>query len=269
MARRKKPKSTAIPLIIQQNTQAASPVAPVALLIDGENVIAPDLIAYILDEAGKMGSVVIRQVYGNWTAPSMQPWKEMMTHYALESKGNVQTNPGRNATDIALVIEAMDLLYRGVKHFCLVAGDSDYVPLVLRLRQDECTILGIGMPNASQTLREACNKFLTIEQLKPRAAASPSKVVSSTSSKPAYSVEELSTLLTKAYLHNAKEGGNEWILLSALGKALRDLNPHFQETYGKKRLSTIIEQCPALFETRQRKTEKGHIDEVRLRKHSC
>jgi NYN domain len=262
MARRKKPKSTAIPSIIQQNTLAASPVA---LLIDGENVIAPDLIAHILVEAGKMGGVVIRQIYGNWVTPSMQPWKEMMTHYALEPRGNIQTNPGRNATDIALVIEAMDLLYRGVRHFCLVAGDSDYVPLVHRLRQDGCVILGIGMPNASQALREACNKFLTIEQLTPHAASSPSKVVSSTSSKPAHSIEGLSTLLTKAYCHDVMKSGDEWILLSALGKALRDLNPHFQETYGKKRLSTIIEQCPALFETRQRKTEKGHIDEVRLR----
>lgn len=262
MARKNKAKNPAAPPIIQQHSPANSSVAPVALLIDGENVIAPELIAHILVEASKMGGVVIRQVYGNWAAPSMQPWKEIMTHYVLEPRGNVQTNPGRNATDIALVIGAMDLLYRGVRHFCLVAGDSDYVPLVLRLRQDGCTILGIGMPNASQALREACNKFLTIEQLKPHAAASPSKVVSS---KPAYSVEELSTSLTKAYLHNAKESGNEWILLSALGKALRDLNPHFQETYGKKRLSTIIEQCPALFETRQRKTEKGHIDEVRLR----
>ncbi len=259
MARSKKPKSTTVPLIIQQNTLAASPVA---LLIDGENVIAPDLIAHILAEAGKMGGVVIRQVYGNWTAPSMQPWKEMLTHYVLEPRGNVQTNSGRNATDIALVIGAMDLLYRGVRLFCLVAGDSDYVPLVLRLRQDGCTILGIGMPNASQALKEACNKFLTIEQLMPHAAASPSKIVSS---KPAYSIEALSTLLTKAYLHNVKQSGNEWILLAALGKALRDIAPNFQATYGKKRLSILIEECPGLFETRQRKGGKGQIDEVRLR----
>jgi hypothetical protein len=150
MARRNGSKKTTTPVIIQQNTLAASSVAPVALLIDGENVITPDLIAHILVEAGKMGGVVIRQVYGNWTAPSMQPWKEMMTHYELEPKGNGQANLGRNATDIALVIGAMDLLYRGVRHFCLVAGDSDYIALVLRLRQEGCTILGIGMPNASQ-----------------------------------------------------------------------------------------------------------------------
>ncbi len=262
MARKNKSKNSAAPPIIQQHSPTNSPVAPVALLIDGENVIAPDLIAYILVEASKMGGVVIRQVYGNWAAPSMHLWKEIMTHYALEPKGNIQTNPGRNATDIALVIEAMDLLYRGVRHFCLVAGDSDYVPLVLRLRQDGCTILGIGMPNASQTLREACNKFLTIEQLKPHVAASPSKAVSS---KPAYSLEELSTLLTNAYLHVAKESGKNWILLSALGKALKDLTPNFRDTYEKKKLSALIEQCPGLFVMQQRKVGKGQITEVRLR----
>lgn len=253
-------------MIIQQNTLTASPVAPVALLIDGENVIAPDLIAHILVEAGKMGGVVIRQVYGNWTAPSMQSWKEMLTHYALEPIGNFPANAGRNATDIALVIGAMDLLYRGVRHFCLVAGDSDYVPLVLRLRQDRCTILGIGMPNASQALREACSRFLTTEQLTPNTAPSTPTIASFTSLPTAHTVKGLSTLLTEAYQHVAKKNGGEWILLSALGKALRDLNPHFQETYGKKRLSTLIEQCPGLFETRQRKVGKGQITEVRLRK---
>ena len=266
MARKNKSKNSAAPPIIQGNTQDASPVAPVALLVDGENVIAPDLIAYILVEASKMGGVVIRQVYGNWAAPSMQPWKEMMIHYALESKGNVQTNSGRNATDIALVIGAMDLLYRGVRNFCLVAGDSDYVPLVLRLRQDGCTILGIGMPNASQALREACNKFLTIEQLTPHAASSISKVVSATLPATSRPIEELSTLLTKAYLHVAKESGTDWIFLSALGEALKDLTPNFQEIFGKKKLSVLIGRCPGLFEAQQRKTEKGHIDEVRLRK---
>src|SRR5437588_11910496 len=105
MARRKKSEAPATAPVIQQNTLASSPVA---LLIDGENVIAPDMIAYILVEAGKMGGVVIRQVYSNWTAPSMHPWKEMMTHYALEQMGNIPANAGHNATDIALVIGAMD-----------------------------------------------------------------------------------------------------------------------------------------------------------------
>ena len=262
MARNKRTKTTATTSLTPQNTLAASPVA---LLIDGENVIAPDMIAHILAEAGKMGGVMIRQVYGNWAAPSMNPWKEMMTHYALEKMGNVPANAGRNATDIALVIGAMDLLYRGVKYFCLVAGDSDYIPLVLRLRQDKCTVLGIGMPNASRALREACNRFLTTEQLVPHTASSKSTIPSPTSLPTTYSMEKLSTLLTDAYLQIKKKSENEWILLASLGKALRDRNPNFQDTHGKKKLSTLIAQHSDIFEVRLRKVGKGQIAEVRLR----
>src|SRR2546421_12448071 len=77
--------------------------------------------------------------------------------------------------------------------------------------------------------------------------------------------EELSILLTDAYLQVVKKGGNEWILLSVLGKSLRDLNPNFQETHGKKKLSLLIEQCPGIFETRLRKVGKGQTAEVRIR----
>jgi len=258
--RKKKPKTTATLPIIQQDILVASSVAPVALLIDGENTIVPDLIAQILVEAGNMGGVTIRQVYGNWAAPSMQPWKETMTYYGLEPIGNGQKNTGRNATDIALVIGAMDLLHRGFRHFCLVAGDSDYVPLVFRLRQSECIVLGIGLPSASHALKDACSRFLTTGQLVPHVASSISP--------PTPSVESLTSLLTSAYLLNANKSEKEWIPLAALGVTLRDLNPHFQEIYGKQSLSAMINQYPDLFEVRQRETEKGHTDEVRLRKQS-
>jgi len=260
--RRKKSKTTAAASPIQQNTLAASPVA---LLIDGENVIAPDMIAHILVEAGKMGGVVIRQVYGNWTSPSMHPWKEMMTHYALEQMGNVSANAGRNATDIALVIGAIDLLYRGVRQFCVAVGDSDFRSPVLRMGQDGCIVLGIGMSNASRTLKEACNMFLTTEQLTPHSASPKSTIPSPTSLPTTRSREELSILLTDAYLQVAKKSGNEWILLAVLGKSLRDLNPNFQETHGKKKLSLLIEQCPGIFETRLRKVGKDQTAEVRIR----
>jgi NYN domain len=262
MASRKKSKTTVTTSLNLQNTLAAYPVA---LLIDGENVIAPDMIAHILVEAGKMGGVVIRQVYGNWAAPSMHRWKEMMTHYELKQMNNVPANAGRNATDIALVIGAMDLLHHGVRHFCLVAGDSDYLPLVLRLRQNECTVLGIGMPDASHALKEACNRFLTTEQLIPHTASPKSMIPPPTSLPTTCSMEELLTLLTDAYLQLKEKNENEWILLSTLGKALRDLNPNFQDTHGKKKLSTLIEQHPDIFEGRLRKVGKGQATEVRLR----
>ncbi len=212
-----------------------------------------------------MGSVVIRQVYGNWAAPSMAPWKHMMIQHALERMGDVPTSAGRNATDIALVIGAMDLLYRGVRHFCLVAGDSDYLPLVLRLRQEGCTVLGIGMPNASHALREACTRFLTTEQLAPQPVPSSPSPPLLLHRKEAQSTEELPALLTTAFHQVAKEGGNEWVLLAVLGKALRDHSATFQNTYGKKKLSALLDQYPDLFEQRLRTAGQGQTAEVRLR----
>ena len=208
-----------------------------------------------------MGGVTIRQVYGNWAAPSMQTWKKHLTHYALEPMGN---RSGHNATDIALVIGAMDLLYRGIKHFCLVAGDSDYVPLVSRLRQSGCTVLVIGTIAISNALKEASSIFLSTDQLIPQVSTRPStsQVVTSPQT------PELSTLLTKAYRVATQKSETEWVLFSQLGLTLRELSSTFETTYGKQNLSTLIKQCDGHFETRKRKIGNGQAEEVRLRKSS-
>src|SRR5215472_3832432 len=91
---------------------ATTPVPSVALLIDGENALIPDLIDHILREAGKIGVVTSRQVYGNWAASCMQGWKKIMVRYALVPKGHLLSKPGHNGTDIALAIGAMDLFHQ-------------------------------------------------------------------------------------------------------------------------------------------------------------
>jgi hypothetical protein len=229
----------------------------VALLIDGENALIPHLIDLILDETGKMGGVTIRQVYGNWATPSMQSWKKHLAHYALEPMGN---RPGHNATDIALVIGAMDLFYRGIRHFCLVAGDSDYVPLVSRLRQEGCMVQVIGTSAVSSALKKASSVFLSTDQLLPQAS---SRLSSSQAIAPSLLLE-LQMLLTKAYHVAILKSKTEWVPFSALGLALRQLNPNFQEIYTKQKLTTLIKQYPTLFEIRHRKSGNGHVGEVRL-----
>jgi uncharacterized protein (TIGR00288 family) len=223
----------------------------------------PDLIAYILVEAGKLGGVTVRQVYGNWAAPSMQSWKKQLAHYGLEPMGN---RAGPNATDIALVIGAMDLLYQGIKHFCLVAGDSDYVPLVQRLRQEGCTVLVIGTPAVSHALKNASSLFLSTDQLLPPTASASHPLPSSPS--PAETVLQapaLSILLTEAYQIAAHQCESEWVLLSALGLALRQHSPTFEQAYGKKSLSALVQQCSECLEIRKSERGKGLVEEVRLR----
>lgn len=261
MVRRKKSEVAGTAPAIQMHAQSAPSVA---LLIDGENVTDAEKIAYILAEAGKMGGVTVRQVYGNWASSSMQPWKDMPASYALKRMNSASPGAGRNATDIALVIGAMDLLYLGFKHFCLVTGDSDYLPLVHRLRQDGCTVLGIGMPNASQALKDACNTFIPIDQLIPQKGTPAS---GSLNGQPAKNVEKkLLDLLITACTQLKKDREDEWIPLTALGKTLKDSTPDFQATYGKKKLSEFIKQYPDNFEICLREKGKGETIKVRLLK---
>lgn len=258
---RKKTSATSVGSTPAQVTNRATPVPPVAVLIDGENVNTPTLIPHILAEAGKMGGVTIRQIYGNWSAGSMQAWKKLLAQHELEPMGN---RPGPNATDMALTIGAMDLLHRGFKHFCLVAGDRDYISLVHRLRQDGCMVLVIGTAATASALKEVCSKFLSTDQL--IASTSPtSKTLASTKPSPVAApspMPALAPLLLQAY-RTLSPDGKEWIQLAALGNALQK-NPTFVESYGKKKLSTLIKECPQLFETRKTKTAKGgEVEEVR------
>ena len=99
----------------------------------------------------------------------MHAWQEVAQHYGLEQRHHGQTTPGKNATDIALVIDAMDILYSSaIEHFCLVASDSDYTPLVLRLRSAGCQVLGIGKPTTPLALQTACTEFVATDQLPSR-----------------------------------------------------------------------------------------------------
>jgi NYN domain/OST-HTH/LOTUS domain len=239
----------------------ATHVPSVALLIDGENALVPDLIDPILVEAGKMGVVTSRQVYGNWAASCMQGWKNISVRSALEPKGHLLSKPGHNGTDIALAIGAMDLFHQeGIKSFCIVAGDSDYVPLVLRLRQGGSRVLVIAPPACSSVLKEASSVFLSTDQLLPQASSQPASSQVVAPSIPS----ELSELLTKAYHVATQKSKTEWVLLSVFGSALRQLAPDFQAKYGKQKLSTLIKQHPMLFEFRHRIRGNGQVQEVRL-----
>jgi NYN domain/OST-HTH/LOTUS domain len=261
-----------------------SQVAVVALLIDGEN-ISPDLTAQMLVEAGKFGGVTIRRVYGNITSPNMQRWKEVMTYYALQGMHQMQTVTGKNAADIALVVDAMDLFYRDhVTRFCLVASDSDYTPLVLRLRSVGCMVIGIGEPKAPLALVEACTVFVSTDQLKqPSSRAKSTKVstvpVTPTTPLPATKKKssppstlptkldaELPALLARAYQQATKGKDSEWVLISQLGVVLRKIDSSFKaKTYGQKDLSSLLKRYEGLFELHKRNDKGGHL-EVRLRK---
>jgi len=258
----------------------------VALLIDGDNsasVSIPSLLA----EAGKLGDVMIRRVYGNWSLSSMHAWQEIAPRYGLEQRHHGRTAPSKNATDIALVVDAMDILYSGaIEHFCLVTSDSDYTPLVLRLRSVGCQVLGIGKSTTPLALQMACTEFVSTDQLLSREvqsfpttqpsatlawvsdaavpAASPSRAVASMMGASSLSTEPL-TLLMKAYEEVARSQEVEWVLLSSIGTVLKQFNALFSPVvFGHKDLLTFVKAYPERFETR-RQASKGKPVQVRRR----
>jgi uncharacterized protein (TIGR00288 family) len=258
----------------------------VALLIDGDNSASVSITS-LLAEAGKLGDVMIRRVYGNWSLSSMHAWQEIAPRYGLEQRHHGQTAAGKNATDIALVVDAMDILYSGaVDHFCLVTSDSDYTPLVLRLRSAGCQVLGIGKPTTPLALQTACTEFVSTDQLpsrpvQPFPVAPPSATLAAVIDAPvpaasplvavasAMTALPLSTeppaLLVKAYEEVARKEEAEWVLLSSLGTVLKQFDSLFSPlVYGHKDLLTFVKAYPDRFETR-RQASKGKPVLVRRR----
>jgi hypothetical protein len=138
--------------------------ACVAFLIDGENISARVTPA-ALAEAETWGEVIIRRIYGDWASPQMNAWREMVTQYGMRAVH--QHLPKKNAADIALTVDAVDLFYRGIRRFCLGSGDSDYVPLVLWLREQGCMVEVISQKNAPLALQRSCSVFVSSEELCP------------------------------------------------------------------------------------------------------
>lgn len=135
-----------------------------ALLIDGENGSA-SLAGAMLNRAEEWGEVVVRRVYGDWSSPQMRPWRDMVTQFGMRAVH--QHLPKKNAADIALTADAVDLFHQGFRQFCLSSGDSDFVPLVLWLREHHCLVIVMSRKNAPQALQHACSVFVSTDQLSP------------------------------------------------------------------------------------------------------
>ena len=136
-----------------------------ALLIDAEN-ISPQYIDVILSEANNLGNVIYKRIYGNWTTQQMSGWKNTILDNAIQPIQQYNNVSGKNSSDSALIIDAMDLLYQGrVNAFCIVSSDSDFTRLAARLRESEMYVLGMGEQKTPQSFISACSKFSYIDLL--------------------------------------------------------------------------------------------------------
>lgn len=233
----------------------------IAMLIDGDNAQA-SLLPQMLVEAGRHGQVTVRRIYGDWTTPSMNSWKDVLNFYAFQPIQQFRYTVGKNATDSAMIIEAMDILHAGVVDgFCLVSSDSDYTRLATRIRETGIFVMGIGKKNTPKPFVNACDLFVYTENLvAPRAASKPkpapaakAKKVKEVEVKEVEAKEENEAdpmpLLEQAFEMAVQESG--WASLATLGNALYQLDPGFDpRTYGYKQLSKMISNLKHRFDVK-------------------
>ena len=140
--------------------------ARLAVLIDGDNT-TPTIIEALLAEIAKYGSATVKRAYGDWTTQNLRGWKDVINAHAIQPMQQFAYTTGKNATDSALIIDAMDLLYTGnLDGFCLVSSDSDFTKLASRLRESGKTVYGFGEPKTPQSLVAACDKFVYLDVLR-------------------------------------------------------------------------------------------------------
>jgi hypothetical protein len=227
-----------------------------AMLIDGDNA-QYSLLKQMIEEASRYGTVTIRRAYGDWKQPNLSNWDSPMRTHAVRSIHQARNTTGKNATDSALIIEAMDILHSGkVQGFCIVSSDSDFTGLCMRIREEGLFVMGIGRKETPEAFVNACNVFVHVENLvQPQKTTQPKKVEPK---KTASNGADLMNLLRRAF--DILEPDDGWVLLSALGDALHRLDPSFDSrTYGQKTLSLLIKSLPELVTRSAKKTGPSAI----------
>ena len=221
---------------------------PIAMLIDGDNA-QPLLIEHILAETAKYGVVTTRRIYGDWTTPQMSGWKDSLHSYAVQPAQQFRYTVGKNATDSALIIDAMDLLHAAtVAGFCIVSSDSDYTRLATRIREQGLFVMGVGRSDTPKSFVNACEVFVYTENLSPE-EESGIQVAELASS-------DWTETVQRAFEMATQDDG--WAFLGAVGSYLRQLDPAFDSrSYGHKQLSLLIKSRPELFDMRETKTSSG------------
>lgn len=240
------------------------------LMIDGDNAQAA-LLPQMLAEVSKYGVMKIRRVYGDWASPQLKPWKDLLHTYALKPEQQFSYTSGKNATDIALIIDAMDFINTaGVDGICIVSSDSDYTPLATRIREKNFFVMGIGRNTTPRAFVNACDVFVYTENLRSNV-----EDVGSGAHLPASKPEDepvpvdnaahVEGLFRSAFDASAQDDG--WAHLGTFGSSLRQLDPGFDpRTYGHKLLSQLVQADRNFFETQKRASKGGNeVIYIRLR----
>lgn len=228
----------------------------IALLIDADNAPASK-IDVILAELARHGVANVRRAYGNWKSQHLNGWEKTLHTYAIRPIQQFAYSTGKNASDMAMVIDAMDLLYaRNLDGFAIVSSDADFTPLVMRLRNENMRVYGFGEEKTPLPFVKACSTFLYLEQL-----GAPEEAGQPPASRPKTAADlrqdaSLMHLLRSAVSATSDDDG--WSHLGAVGTHLRNQGSFDERNYGYRNLSSLIESTD-LFEVRR----QGQVVQIR------
>lgn len=232
-----------------------------AVLIDADNA-QPRIVDGLLIEIANYGTASVKRIYGDWTAPGLKGWKEVLLQHSIQPIQQFAYTKGKNATDSAMIIDAMDLLYTGnFNGFCLVSSDSDFTKLASRIRESGLLVYGFGERKTPSPFVSACDKFIFTEVL--RAKTDESKAIVRKSSAALKQDTKLVSLL-----HNAVEASSDdsgWAHLGAVGSNIAKQSPEFDSrNYGYAKLSALV-AATKLFDAEEREVGATNSKAVYIR----
>ena len=227
-----------------------------AVLIDADNT-SPKYTKAIFDEIATLGEASVRRCYGDFSSQQMAGWSRVQAEFGLVPHHQPANTVGKNASDIALVIDAMDLMHSGrFDGFVLVSSDSDFTRLASRIREQGLDVYGMGMEKTPNAFRKACKRFIYLENLE-----SGVEQAETTSSKPPAkkSLTQARDLILKAM--DAIDQEDDWYALGPLGQFITAANPDFDtRSYGKRKLSDLVASLKVL------ETKRGDGNQILVRR---
>ncbi|MCZ4407581.1 NYN domain-containing protein [Cryomorphaceae bacterium 1068] len=229
-----------------------------AVLIDGDNIPSAH-VKEMMEEIAKYGNPTIKRIYGDWTNPRLSKWKNLLLENAITPIQQYGYTKGKNATDSAMIIDAMDILYSGkVSGFCIVSSDSDFTRLATRLREAGMLVLGMGEKKTPEPFIVACDKFIYVEILKSRSddkkETKPSEEDDNTSGVDKITARDI-RLIRSSISDLSDDDG--WAFLGDVGSLIQKKQPNFDSrNYGFQKLTPLIDSIGE-FEIEQRQGNRG------------